>query len=125
LQILLVPITEVLLTSRDRESGALYADLAGSEEFLASHVLRIPVNHAATAGGKDAPNMRENRGKAKQYTTINGRTVVIKDAYVYSNKGMLSGVSEDGWKKLTNCCRIQDTQPSSITDRYAMVSGFP
>jgi hypothetical protein len=27
------------------------------------------------------------RGKAKQYTTINGRSVVIKDAYVYSNKG--------------------------------------
>jgi hypothetical protein len=31
--------------------------------------------------------MRENRGKAKQYTTINGRTVVVKDAFVYSNKG--------------------------------------
>ncbi len=81
-----MPTTEVLLTSRDRESGALYADLAGSEEFLGSHVLRIPANHA-TAGGKDAPNMRESRGKAKQYTTINGRTVVVKDAYVYSNKG--------------------------------------
>lgn len=87
LQILLVPTTEVLLTSRDRETGALYADLAGSEDFLGSHVLRIPANHAATAGGKDAPNMRENRGKAKQYTTVNGRTVVVKDAYVYSNKG--------------------------------------
>ena len=49
--------------------------------------MRIPVNHAATAGGKDAPNMRENRGKAKQYTTLNGRTIVVKDAYVYSNKG--------------------------------------
>ncbi len=32
--------------------------------------------------------MRENRGKAKQYTTVNGRTVVVKDAYVYSNKGL-------------------------------------
>ncbi|KAN0117141.1 hypothetical protein V8E51_003118 [Hyaloscypha variabilis] len=85
--ILLVPITEVLLTSRDRESGVLYADLAGSEEFLGSHVLRVPAHNAATAGGKDVPNMRENRGKAKQYTTVNGRTVVVKDAYVYSNKG--------------------------------------
>ena len=37
--------------------------------------------------------MRENRGKAKQYTTINGRTVVVKDAFVYSNKGALSRVS--------------------------------
>lgn len=33
--------------------------------------------------------MRENRGKAKQYTTVNGRTVVIKDSFVYSNKGGL------------------------------------
>lgn len=82
---MLVPTTEVLLTSRDRDTGALYAELAGSEEFLGSHVLRIPASHAA--GGKDAPSMRENRGKAKQYTTINGRTVVIKDAFVYSNKG--------------------------------------
>jgi hypothetical protein len=35
--------------------------------------------------------MRENRGKAKQYTTVNGRTVVVKDAYVYSNKGLFDG----------------------------------
>lgn len=82
----------MLLTSRDRESGALYSDLAGSEEFLGSHVLRIPALNAATAGGKDAPNMRENRGKAKQYTTINGRTVVVKDAFVYSNKGWFSPI---------------------------------
>lgn len=34
--------------------------------------------------------MRENRGKAKQYTTVNGRTVVVKDAYVYSNKGLFN-----------------------------------
>jgi len=82
-----VPTTEVLLTSRDSESGALYSDLAGSEEFLGSHVLRIPANQHGPAGGKDVPNMRESRGKAKQYTTVNGRTVVIKDAFVYSNKG--------------------------------------
>ena len=40
--------------------------------------------------------MRENRGKAKQYTTINGRTVVVKDAYVYSNKGSFSMVVKNG-----------------------------
>jgi hypothetical protein len=44
--------------------------------------------------------MRENRGKAKQYTTINGRTVVIKDAYVYSNKGRLSELP--GWVEEAN-----------------------
>ncbi|KAF7884216.1 uncharacterized protein EAF02_004552 [Botrytis sinoallii] len=112
--ILLVPTTEVLLTSRDRETGALYADLAGSEDFLGSHVLRVPANHAATAGGKDAPNMRENRGKAKQYTTVNGRTVVIKDAFVYSNKG---------FKTLNQAQLLSDTlwYPDSLEPRQWLV----
>ncbi|TEY61075.1 hypothetical protein BOTCAL_0175g00160 [Botryotinia calthae] len=112
--ILLVPTTEVLLTSRDRETGALYADLAGSEDFLSSHVLRVPANHAATAGGKDAPNMRENRGKAKQYTTVNGRTVVIKDAFVYSNKG---------FKTLNQAQLLSDTlwYPDSLEPRQWLV----
>ncbi|KAH7403632.1 hypothetical protein BKA64DRAFT_457524 [Cadophora sp. MPI-SDFR-AT-0126] len=111
--ILLVPTTEVLLTSRDRESGVLYADLVGSEEFLGSHVLRIPANHA-TAGGKDAPNMRESRGKAKQYTTINGRTVVVKDAYVYSNKG---------FKTLNQAQLLTDTlwYPDSLEPRQWLI----
>ena|SRR5947207_5423334 len=85
--ILLVPTTEVLLTSRDRETGASYADLAGSEEFLGSHVLRIPNGGTTVPGAADTPNMRENRGKAKQFTTVNGRIVVVKDNFVYSNKG--------------------------------------
>lgn len=114
LHILLVPTTEVLLTSRDTESGALYSDLAGSEEFLGSHVLRIPTNQAVTAGGKDAPNMRENRGKAKQYTTINGRTVVIKDSFVYSNKG---------FKSLVQAQLLSDTlwYPDSLEPRQWLV----
>ncbi|KAF4633938.1 hypothetical protein G7Y89_g4176 [Cudoniella acicularis] len=112
--ILLVPTTEILLTSRDRESGALYSDLAGSEEFLGSHVLRIPANNAATAGGKDAPNMRENRGKAKQYTTVNGKTVVVKDAFVYSNKG---------FKTLNQAQLLTDTiwYPDSLEPRQWLV----
>ncbi|CZS91124.1 related to VPS9 domain protein [Rhynchosporium graminicola] len=111
--ILLVPTTEVLLTSRDRESGVLYADLAGSEEFLGSHVLRIPANHA-TAGGKDAPNMRESRGKAKQYTTFNGRTVVVKDSFVYSNKG---------FKTLNQAQLLVDTlyYPDSLEPRQWLI----
>ncbi|KAI9738585.1 MAG: hypothetical protein M1834_008089 [Cirrosporium novae-zelandiae] len=83
--ILLVPTTEVLLTSRDRESGAFYTDLVASEEFLASHVLRI--QHGAGADTKEPTNVRETKGKAKQFSTVNGRTVVIKDSAVYSNKG--------------------------------------
>ncbi|KAK2010691.1 hypothetical protein LZ32DRAFT_693169 [Colletotrichum eremochloae] len=90
--ILLVPVTDVLLTCREIESGSTFHELVTSEEFLASHVLRIPAsNTAAAAGGKDgAQNLRELRGKAKQYQTINGRTVVIKDTHVYSNKGFKS-----------------------------------
>jgi hypothetical protein len=88
--ILLVPTTDVLFTTRDRDSnGALYADLAGSEEFLASHVLRMPGGGFANNGGKEGASMRDARGKPRQYTTINGRTVVIKEAFVYSNKGKL------------------------------------
>ena len=83
-KILLVPTTETLLTAKDRETNALYADLAGSEEFLASHVLRIP----PVAPGAAAGSVRDSRGKAKQFTTINGRTLVVKESFVYSNKGI-------------------------------------
>lgn len=86
--ILLVPTTEFLLTSRETESGQPSSELIASEEFLGSHVLKIP-SSVASAGGKDAGlgNLRELKGKARQYNTLNGRSVVIKDAFVYSNKG--------------------------------------
>ncbi|KAF2706590.1 hypothetical protein K504DRAFT_437267 [Pleomassaria siparia CBS 279.74] len=85
--VLLVPTTEVLFTSRDRDTNAPYADLSGSEEFLASHVLRVPGGVGPNNQVKDTTNFRDSRGKAKQYSTANGRTVIIKDAFVYSNKG--------------------------------------
>ncbi|KAF2019042.1 hypothetical protein BU24DRAFT_385847 [Aaosphaeria arxii CBS 175.79] len=88
--VLLVPTTEVLLTSRDRDTNASYADLSGSEEFLASHVLRVPGGVGPNNHVKDGATFRESRGKAKQYSTANGRTVIIKDAFVYSNKGFKS-----------------------------------
>ncbi|KAK7943706.1 uncharacterized protein PG986_012819 [Apiospora aurea] len=86
--IILVPTAEFLLTSRETEAGSPTAEVIASEDFLGSHVLKIP-SSAATAGGKDAGvgNLRELRGKARQYNTVNGRSVVIKDAFVYSNKG--------------------------------------
>ena len=62
----------------------MYLELAATDEFLASHVLRV-LNSAA---GAQNVGGRETRGKAKQYTTMNGRTVVIKDTWVYSNKGL-------------------------------------
>jgi len=83
--ILLVPTTDVLLTWQETETGAPTHELLTSEEFLGSHVLRI----VAGAGGKDSTqNLRDLRGKARQYSTLNGRSVVIKDSYIYSNKGM-------------------------------------
>lgn len=104
--VLLIPTTDVLLSSREAEAppGAPVAETVSTDEFLASHVLRIPdpiksaVNGTGATGGgggtggttgaKDAtPNLREMRGKAKQYNTVNGRNVVVKDNVVYTNKG--------------------------------------
>ena len=82
--ILLVPTTECLLTGRDRDANnATYADVASSEDFLSSHVLRISAPQAGDG------SFRDSRGKAKQYNTLNGRSVVVKESFVYSNKGAL------------------------------------
>lgn len=93
--ILLVPLTDVLLTHHDSENGLPAAEAVASDEFLTSHVLRIP-SPAAPAAGKDrdalAQNLRDLRGKAKQFSTLNGRSVVVKDSFIYSSKGeLLSG----------------------------------
>lgn len=88
--VLLVPLTDVLLTSRDAESGALASDAVASEEFLSSHVLRIP-NPSTSSGNKDSvQNLRDVRGKARQFSTLNGRSVIIKDSFIYSNKGIFA-----------------------------------
>ena len=66
----------------------LYSDLATNEEFLASHVLRIPGGVAPSGSAKDGSvAFKESRTKAKQFTTLNGRTLIIKDSFVYTNKG--------------------------------------
>lgn len=82
-----MPTTEVLLFHKDRESGLLLTELVYSDDFLGSHVLR-----ASAVGGSENPkevgSIRDNRGKAKQFTTSNGRTVVVKESLVYSNKGV-------------------------------------
>ncbi|GAB1310894.1 VPS9 domain-containing protein [Madurella fahalii] len=89
--ILLVPTADVLLNSRDTETGAPLVASIASEEFLGSHVLRIPVPKAQAAGPKDAAqNLREMRGKPKVYSTVNGRSLVIKDNCIYTNKGFKS-----------------------------------
>ncbi|EPE09243.1 vps9 domain protein [Ophiostoma piceae UAMH 11346] len=106
--ILLVPSTEVLITCRDTESGTggtAFADLPNLDEFLGSHVIRMPNPRVAAAaanaaGGKDGVmNLREMRGKARPYGTANSRSVVIKDNAVYTNKG---------FKTLTHALLITD-----------------
>ncbi len=93
--ILLVPTADVLLSLRDTETGAPLVASIASDEFLASHVLRIPI---PKAGGKDvAQNLREMRGKPRVYSTFNGRSLVIKDNCIYTNKGECLLTRWDGW----------------------------
>ena len=82
-----MPTTDVLLNARDRESDRPYSELVRDEEFLASHILRV--GQGSGFNGKDINNIRDNRGKAKSYTTVNGRTVIIKENMLYSNKGAM------------------------------------
>jgi hypothetical protein len=86
--ILLVPAADVLLNARDSDTGAPLAASIASDDFLASHVLRIPIPKPQGPGGKDvAQSLREMRGKPKVYGTFNGRSLVIKDNCIYTNKG--------------------------------------
>ena len=73
----------------------MLTELAFTEEFLGSHVLKVPAQPATGSGEGGTP--REQRSKAKQFSTINGRSVVIKESSVYSNKGesQWGGKSQD------------------------------
>lgn len=82
-----MPTTDVLLNARDRESGRPFTELVREEDFLGSHILRVGSSNGFA--GKDVNNIRDTRGKAKSYTTVNGRTVIIKENMVYSNKGRM------------------------------------
>ena len=69
-----------------------------SDDFLASHVLRISETPLPGSG-----NVRDSKGKAKQFDTVNGKTVVVKESFVYSNKGdpniLISGdCQSNGWQ---------------------------
>lgn len=79
--ILLVPTTESLIYGLDRETGKRYADQSEDEDFLAAHILRVP-----PPVGKET-NVRDARGKAKTYPTVNARTVIVKENAVFTNKG--------------------------------------
>lgn len=92
--VLLVPTTESLLYGQDRDTHKRFADQVEDEDFLGSHILRIVPN----AAGKEG-NVRDNRGKAKTYATVNGRSVILKENVVYTNKG---------FKQLTQATLLTD-----------------
>ena len=83
-KILLVPITEVLLTNKDTETDLPLIELVKNEDFIGSHVIKV---NPEAENVREMGNVRESRNKAKQYLTLNGKTVVIKESFVYSNKG--------------------------------------
>ncbi|KAI9834646.1 MAG: hypothetical protein M1826_000048 [Phylliscum demangeonii] len=86
--VLLVPITFILLTSRDRESGAQYRDFVKSDDFLGSHVLRVPARPTVSEDGKtSAGRARDGRGKVIQFNTVNGKSVIFREGSVFSNRG--------------------------------------
>jgi ankyrin repeat protein len=91
--VLLVPTAESLIYGVDRETGKRYVDQGEDEDFLAAHILRVP-----PPTGKDT-NVRDARGKAKTYPTVNARTVIVKENAVYTNKG---------FKQLTQAQILQD-----------------
>ena len=106
--VVLVPTTESLIYGVDRESGKRYADQVEDEDFLGSHILRIPPGAA-----KDG-NIRDGRGKAKTYPTVNQRTVIVKESVVYTNKG---------FKVLTQAQILQDAlyhSPGNDTQQWLL-----
>ncbi|RDA87437.1 hypothetical protein CP532_2818 [Ophiocordyceps camponoti-leonardi (nom. inval.)] len=84
--VLLVPLTDLLFTHRETENGTSVADLVASDDFLTSHVLRIPTS----AKERDDVSLRDVRGKAKKFSTLNGRSVLVRDSIIFTNKGFKS-----------------------------------
>jgi len=107
-QILLVPTTECLLTGKDGETGSTYSDLAVSEDLLASHVLRISGTPAPGSG-----KVRDHKGKAKQFNTINGKTIVVKESFVYSNKGRSIAATKGRRAASDMLLRFPESQPGA------------
>ena len=92
--ILLVPTADSQINGLDREIGKRYIDQSEDEDYLAAHILRVP-----PPVGKETPNVRDSRGKAKTYSTVNARTVIVKESAVFTNKG---------FKQLTQAQILQD-----------------
>ncbi|KAL9053463.1 MAG: hypothetical protein Q9162_004766 [Coniocarpon cinnabarinum] len=88
--ILFFPTTEHLLTHKEHETQTDWEELVNSEEIISSHVVRVSSEFGSGPLGKDGSSLRDGKGKAKQFATLNSKTVVVKDNFVYSNKGFKS-----------------------------------
>lgn len=69
----------------DLESRKGYLNLVASEEFLESHVLKIP--HEDSDQDKDGQNPPDSKSKSNQISTFNGRSVIFKKNAVWTSKG--------------------------------------
>ncbi|KAK9463731.1 uncharacterized protein V1516DRAFT_58352 [Lipomyces oligophaga] len=74
---LLVPVTPSILFTIDSETSIPFAELCTQDDFLSSHILKIGVSTKAI-------------GRARVFWTLSGRSVVIRDDYIYTNKGFKS-----------------------------------
>lgn len=54
------------------------------DDFLASHILKLPDSNNS---GAKSGLPRDIQTKAKQFNTLNGRSVIVKDHSVYTNQG--------------------------------------
>lgn len=78
-------------------------------------MLRVPGGVGPNNHVKDSGSFRETRGKAKQFTTANGRTVIVKDAFIYSNKGAQTWIAggDDVWMLIETQASRHSTKRSS------------
>ncbi|KKA26308.1 hypothetical protein TD95_001768 [Thielaviopsis punctulata] len=88
--VILVPATDFLLSHKETSSAST-PDFITSEEFLASHVIKIQTGGVNLSGRdrNDAiqQNIRESRGKPRSYPTINNRSIIIREYSIFTNKG--------------------------------------
>lgn len=71
---IIVPDTEVLEWSIDRDSALPFRDLCLQDDFLLSHVINTPTT------------LRSHE-RSRYFGTLNGKTVIVKDGSVFTLKG--------------------------------------
>lgn len=102
--IVLAPITSSL-NLVDRDTGVAFVETL-NDDFLASHILRVV----------EQPH---ERAKARNYSTINGKTVVIKVSHALAVEMLTAG------RCSLSASRIQRHQRGEVTARCAFLARRP